>query len=196
MAVAHLEAPEFIKRVMEGERDFSGIKLTDRDTVDDHIYTFLELGEYLKKQDLKSSPIILDEAELEGIRAGVLWIPYLRANQASFKNAYFPNANFEHGDFRRSSFYNTQLQQANCSNCNFSSAYFKHTTLHSTILTHADFRMADMADARDLGAAKDLGLAKFGRTKVSAAELKEIVKALESTPGFNRATLPNLFRTA
>src|SRR5689334_12376035 len=104
--LAHLEAPEFIKKVMDGERDFTAIRLTDRDVVGD-TFTFIELGEYLKTQDLKKNPIILNEAELQFVRAGGLWMPYTKAKQASFKDAYFMLANFENSDFTRSSFFNT-----------------------------------------------------------------------------------------
>ena len=62
---------------MEGERDFTGIRLTDRDVAGEH-FTFLELSDYLTKQDLNAQPIILNEA------------------------------NFQHGEFARSSFFNTE----------------------------------------------------------------------------------------
>lgn len=189
----HLEAPEFIKKVMEGERDFTGVRLTDVDVAGD-VFTFLELSDYLQKQDLKKQPIILNDAELEHIRAGQLWMPYLKAQRTSFKNAYFLGANFQFSNFSRSSFFNTDLQNANCQNCDFSSAYFKSTTLNKTQLKQANFKFSDLTGVKDLREAIDLALAQFSRTTVGPVEEKAILAAIQANPQTANIDVTQLFR--
>jgi uncharacterized protein YjbI with pentapeptide repeats len=193
MPLAHLEAPEFIKKIIEGERDFTGIRLTDHDTSGGQ-YTFMMLNEYLTTQDLKKNPIILIEAELDSIRAGGLWLPYLKARQASFKHAYFPLANFENGDFTRSTFFNTDLSGANCKACNFSNCYFKHTSFSQTQLHSADFRSADLLAASGLSDALGLAHVKLGRTAVSDDEQKAILRALQERPDFEKLNMESFFK--
>ena len=193
MPIVHLEAPEFIKKVMAGERDFTGIRLTDVDVAGDY-FTFLELSEYLQKQDLKKEPIILNDAQLEHIRAGQLWMPYLKAQRCSFKSAYFLGANFQYSNFSRSSFFNTDLQNADCQFCDFSSAYFKSTTLNKTKLKQANFKFSDLTGVKDLNEAIDLSLALFSRTTVGPVEEKAITAAIQANPQTANTDLAQLFR--
>lgn len=185
---------EFVSKILAGERDFSQIKLADLDVSGHTYHSFLELDEYLKSRDLKKEPIILNNSELSSIKAGGIWLPYLKANGASFKNAYFPHANFRCGEFPRASFYRANLEGANLEACDLYNVYFKETVFYGTQLAGARFKFADLAGVKDLANAVDLAFAHFEYTHVTPEERDIILDALRTKEDFKKFDLKRLFR--
>lgn len=190
-----LKGNEFVRKILAGERDFSHIKLTDLDLSEHQYDTFTELNEYMKSRDFKQEPIILNESELSSVKAGGLWLPYVKANGASFKDGYFPHANFRCGEFPRASFHRTNLEGANCEACDFYNAYFKDTDLYQTQLGGARFKFADLAGVRRLRDAIDLTYAQFGHTLVTPEDREVILTALRRREDFEQFDFSKLFRS-
>lgn len=195
MSIVILKGNEFVRRVLAGERDFSRIKLMDLDLSEHQYDTFVELNEYLKTRDLKQEPIIFNESELSFIKAGGLWLPYVKANRTSFKEGYFSHANFRCGEFPRASFYKTNLEAANCEVCDFYNAYFKDTDLYQTKLGGARFKFADLVGVRRLGEAIDLAYAQFEHTLVTPEDRETILSALRRREDFEKFDFTKLFRS-
>ena len=60
--VKYMKGKDFVKKILEGERDFSSIKLEDSFNLSG-FKGFEDLQRYLKKADLRHYPIILNYAE-------------------------------------------------------------------------------------------------------------------------------------
>lgn len=188
-----IKGDEFFKKILAGERDFTGIKLSDLDLTQQRD-RLNELNDYLKNRDLSNEPIILNEAELSFIKAGGLWLPYVKANRASFKGGDFSQCNFRCGEFPRASFYRTNLQGANCEACDFYNAYFKEAILSQTRFGGARLRFADLCGAKDLEKAVDLVYAHFERTNVTSTEQIIVMNQFKRKENYEKLDYSKLFR--
>jgi len=138
-----IEGREFVRKVLDGERDFSNVRLEPYFGLsgDD---SFATLQEYLKKADLQGSPVIVEKCDLTGLDADGLYLPYLRANAACFKHATMMEANLEGGQFRYADFryaklLQTNMERADLRNADFRQADLNFARLNSTMLAGADF---------------------------------------------------------
>jgi len=136
-----IEGQEFVRKVLDGERDFSNVRLEPHFGLsgDD---SFATLQEYLKHADLQKAPLIVEKADLTGLDADGLYLPYLRANGASFKHATMMEANLEAAQFRYADLRYAELPQTN--------------------MEYADLRNADLRQA-------DLNLARLNNTLLAGA---------------------------
>jgi uncharacterized protein YjbI with pentapeptide repeats len=189
-----LTAKEFVQRILSGERDFSYIQLRDFDSNSEQFDTFVQMNEYLKNIDLSKEPLILNGADLNNIKAGGIWLPYVKAHGATFREVYFRGANLKYGEFQKASFYRTDLDQANCQYCDFYNTYFKEASLHSTHLGKANFKFADLTGARHLDYAHEVEHATFEKTYVREEEKKIILDALKKNPQYGSFEAVQFFR--
>lgn len=96
-----MSAKEFIRKILQGERDFRNIDLSGQNF--DGVFDLLfDLNFYLileNKETLPNEPIILNNSDLSGIIStfNSFPLPYVRACKANFSNAKIPYANFSHG---------------------------------------------------------------------------------------------------
>ena len=60
--LTQVSGKEFVGKILQGERDFSGISLEPQFDLG-HYEGFEEMQAYLKKQDLRKNPVIIDNSE-------------------------------------------------------------------------------------------------------------------------------------
>jgi uncharacterized protein YjbI with pentapeptide repeats len=81
-----MKGEEFVRKILDGERDFSGIKLEEGFDLSGY-EGFEELQRYLKSQPLEKEPIIIHGSILRYVKARNLYLPYVRGNKVSLYGA-------------------------------------------------------------------------------------------------------------
>ena len=167
-----VKGKEFIKKILSGERDFSGIELEEGfDLCGDD--SFDELQEYLKKCDLKENPINIEGSKLRRLDADGIYLPFVRAKGANLKHAALMGANLENAqlemsDLRYARLSRVKLNNANLKNADLRLADLNLASLVKAILTGADFEAADLEytnmQSADLKGVKNLQWARFLKT--------------------------------
>jgi len=163
---------EFIKKILSGERDFSGIELEEGfDLCGDD--SFGELQGYLKKCDLKKNPINIGGSKLRRLDADGIYLPFVRAKGVNLKHAALMGANLESAqlemsDLRYSALSRVKLNSANLKNADLRLADLNLASLIGASLTEADFEAADLEytnmKSADLKGVKNLQWARFLKT--------------------------------
>ena len=167
---------EFIKKVLSGERDFSGIELVDEyDSALPSLTSFFKYNEsvaYLIQQDLERNPINLSNSRLSVLKTIGLYLPYTNFDSADLEGAYLELANLEGSSFRKSMLGRACFIQANLGGSDFEGADFTSTNIVRAVLTRT----------KNLENALNLEHAIFGDTYITVAEQSVIEKALERRP--------------
>ena len=126
-----MDGKDFVKKILEGERDFSRIKLENGFNLEG----FKDLQIYLHKADLQYYPIILDYAELINIQARRLELPFV-----SGKRINLFGANLCGADLYRANLYRANLEKANLEKANLERANLERANLREVILKGANLR--------------------------------------------------------
>jgi len=163
-----VKGQEFVRKLLDGERDFSNVRLEPYFGLsgDD---SFATLQEYLKTSDMQKAPVIFEKADMTGMDADGLYLPYLRANGASFKHATMMEAHLASGQFSHADFRYAQLLQTN----------MEHADLRNADLRQADLNLALLNNTL-LGGANFLGT-KLLFTNLQSANIKGIVGLEQAT---------------
>ena len=164
-----MDGKDFVKKILEGERDFSRIKLENGFNLEG----FKDLQIYLHKADLQYYPIILDYAELINIQARRLELPFV-----SGKRINLFGANLCGADLYRANLYRANLEKANLEGTNL-----EGTNLYRANLPRANFWGANLRGANFWGA-------NLERANLRGADLQEVI--LE---GANLRGVKNLEKT-
>lgn len=167
-----VKGKEFIKKVLSGERNFSGIELEEGfDLCGDD--SFDELQEYLKKCNFKENPVNIEGSKLRHLDADGLYLPFVRAKGVNLKHAALMGANLENAqlemsDLRYAKLSRVKLTGANLRNADLRLADLNLASLIKAILAGANFEAADLeytnmkrADLKDV---KNLQWARFLKT--------------------------------
>jgi uncharacterized protein YjbI with pentapeptide repeats len=170
--LVEMQGSEFIKKVLSGERDFSGIHLQEGfDLCGDD--GFAELQEYLKRSDLKSAPINIENARLRRLDADGIHLPFLRAAGANLKHTTLMGANLTQArlgssDLRYSKLCSANLEGSNLENSDLRAADLSLASLVKVVLTGADLETTDLEyvnmQGADLKGIKNLERARFLKT--------------------------------
>ena len=144
----YIKGEEFVRKILAGERDFSGITLEKFFDLAGH-EGFGDMQEYLRKTDLQTSPLILDDSELQYIKARGLYLPFVRGKEANLRGA--------------------DLRGANLCGAHLGGAY----------LCGAHLGMADLRGAKNPEATLAIEYADFYKTKVTDREKAIIEEALK-----------------
>ena len=129
----YMKGKDFVKKILEGERDFSSIKLEDSFNLSG-FKGFEDLQRYLKKADLRHYPIILNYAELIYIKASGLYLPYVNGRKINLERANLPRANLREANLERANLPRADLQEANLREANL-----REANLQEAILRGANF---------------------------------------------------------
>ncbi|MDP8218298.1 MAG: pentapeptide repeat-containing protein [Candidatus Theseobacter exili] len=167
-----MKGAEFIRKILSGERNFSGIELEEGfDLCGDD--GFDELQKYLRKSDLKGNPISIEGAKLRHLDADGLYVPFLKAKGVNLKHAALMGANLEKAQLETADLRYARLSRAMLSGANLKDADLRLADLNlasliESILSGADFEAVDleytnMAKA-DLKGIKNLQWARFLKT--------------------------------
>jgi len=137
---------EFIKKLLDGERDFSRVSLEPYFNLSGN-ENFSAVQNYLKDADLRTTPVILDDADLTGLDGDGLYLPFLKANGANLKHATLMEANLQSSEFRRTDFRYARLPQADMKACDFRDADMRQTDLNLAYLNNSVLTGANVAGA-------------------------------------------------
>src|SRR3989344_1245814 len=152
--VKYMKGKDFVKKILEGERDFSRIKLENGFNLTD-FEGFRDLQTYLQEADLQKYPIILDYAALMYINASGLYLPYVNGRKinlerASLERANLEGANFWEANLREANFWGANFWEANLREANFWGAILWSADLSGADLSGANFWRANLEIARKL----------------------------------------------
>lgn len=158
-----LRGEEFIRKVLQGEKDFRRIQLERGDLSIQAGYP--KMQEYLQRKDkiheLEKSPLYFTEAELGGFRARKIYFPHIQAEKANFEGASLPEAYLWHAELRQANFRKADLTGAHFNGVGLQQARLEDTCLIDASLGGANFAEAILRQAY-LNRA-DLDEANFGR---------------------------------
>lgn len=152
---------DFVKRIMDGERDFSSTRLTG---ALDAEAGYAGLDAYLREQDLRAENLIAAGSDWSGLKARGLFLPFSKLAGINLKGADLRGADFRRTDFTGASFEGADLSGATVIGCRFQEANLAGATLRAT-----DFYEASLAGARLPGA--DLTGAFLLRLALKEADL-------------------------
>lgn len=182
-----MKGEEFVRKILLGERDFSDINL-EQDFNLCGYEKFEEMQKYLKNTDLEENPVIVENSVFRRLDADELYLPFLRANNTSFKHAAFMGADLKGSQFENTNFRYARLAKANMMDSNLKNADLQLADLNlasliNTILTGADFSGADLQytnmQKADIKGIKNLELARFVETvNFQFADLTEKEKSI------------------
>ena len=182
-----MKGEEFVQKILSGERDFSNIEL-EQDFNLCGYEKFEEMQKHLKNTNLKENPVIIENSSFRRLDADKLYLPFLKANNASFKHAAFMEANLKGSQFENTNFRYARLAKANMMDSNLKNADLQLADLNlasliNTVLSEADFSGADLQFANmqkaDIKGIKNLGLARFVETaNFQFADLTEKEKSV------------------
>jgi len=179
-----MNGEDFIRKILEGERDFYGTELEYNFDLSGH-ELFGKMQDYLRKQNLEKYPIIISNSDFSGVKASGLYLPYVKLessvlwnsnfeysilNFADFHNADFTYTDFRHAELDHTDFRNANLQYVNFEHANLYFSDFRGTNFESTRLTGADLVLADLRGVRNLEKSINLRCATFVETKVTPRE--------------------------
>lgn len=181
-----LKPEELMRKVLDGERDFSYISLKRGCDLSKY-EGYHEMNTYLARQDLARDPVIITGSSLQDIIAPGLYVPHVKADCVYFGAASLIGANVAHGRFYASHFEEgsrlyflnapgavfesadifADLWFANLSYAIFSKAKMRRSILFKTNVFKSDFSRADLMEIMQLEEAENVHTANFNRAKVS-----------------------------
>ena len=136
-----IQARDFIRQIMAGERDFASTRLVVDGAFDEQD-GYQELLAYLQEQDLRASPINCERADWRGVCARGLFWERSRMAGADLSGACLHEANLRGAD----------LVGANLEWADVSSATFVVAKLGEANFVTANMRAADMYECNATGA--------------------------------------------
>lgn len=139
-----LSGAEWIEKLLAGERDFAAVKLERYSNLSGHD-GFLTLQRYLKDADLAAESIILDNADLTGVDADGLYMPFLKATGACFKHAALMESNLQSSQLRSADLRYARLPEANLTGSDLRDADLRQTDLSLAICKNCQFGGANLA---------------------------------------------------
>lgn len=157
---------KFIKKVLEGKRDFRNVFLEQGFDLNGY-KAFEELQAYLKSQDFEKNPLNLEKACIMRVKAEGLYLQYLKGLEINLegtilrnaylksidlKNAYLDGVDFGNSYLEGASFWNANLckakfSNANLLNVNFEKAFLKGAYFGNALLENAKLNGANVRNA-------------------------------------------------
>lgn len=173
----YMGVEEFAERVMSGERDFNNMVLkTNNNRLSTCINNdpdinldltkhdgFKEMQIYLKNQNLRANPLLLNNSRLPRITAEELYLPYVKANHIDLEGTNIKHANFESAELECANFKESKIKKAN----------FKYALLHEAILKSSKFDGTDFSHA--IFDKTDLSYTSLKRAKFIKADFRNDV---------------------
>ena len=94
-----MNGPNFVNKLLGGERDFSKIQLPKGYDLAGY-EGFSDLQRYLKEQDLRRNPVIIGDSSLVRLQAPGLYLPYVQGRGADLGGADLGGADLWGADLR------------------------------------------------------------------------------------------------
>lgn len=167
-----MSGKEFVRKILEGERDFRGIGLYEGSNLSAD-EKFVEMQIYLQEQDLEVYPVTIEGSIFFYVKAIGLHFPYVKGNKADLRGADLAGAYLKRADLR-----GADLRGADFEGAYLEGADLKGADLGRAYLERAYLWRADLRGVRNLSEASCLRDAVFRETIVTPAEKEIIERAL------------------
>lgn len=200
-----MKGDELVRKILAGERDFSGIELEKGFNLNAHP-AFKELQVYLQKRsfpvnpdvaavearnpdfyrkicpNLFENPLIFEYASIRGLIAGGLNLPSIRGRNADFSGSSFRNGDIScsdltFSDLSKCDLENTSLRYVGAISASFEDGNLTGADVYGIDFYRANLRNTQMRNARNLEQATNLGYAIFDGTRVTPREMAAITEA-------------------
>ncbi len=176
-----LPVDELIKKIFDGERDFSYTRLIPGSDISTHP-DFLALQDYLQKQfahtPLESDRLNFSYAELRYARMRGVHMPYMQVYHADLGNAVFDEAILDRGRFLRTYAGGISLRDARLTRTAFHYTALDGADITGAMVTEADFSSASIQGIKGLASVREIGAAYFSEGELPAALQEEYRAAL------------------
>jgi len=164
-----MNGPNFVNKLLGGERDFSKIQLPKGYDLAGY-EGFSDLQRYLKEQDLRRNPVIIGDSSLVRLQAPGLYLPYVQGRGADLWGADLGGAD---------------LWGADLGGADLGGAGLGGAGLWGADLWGADLWGADLRGVGDLKTTLNLCDAIFRNTIVTEAEKQKIEAILKERKLFD-----------
>jgi len=143
-----MEGEEFVRKVLDGERNFKNISLEEGFDLSGY-EGFSEMNDYLKKQNLKDSPLDITNSEFKFVKASGLYLPFVKGRKANLEDANLWyanlwNANLGYANLWKANLWNANLGYANLWKANLEDANLENANLENANLGYANLRKANL----------------------------------------------------
>ena len=169
MSYIQMNGPNFVNKLLGGERDFSKIQLPKGYDLAGY-EGFSDLQRYLKEQDLRRNPVIIGDSSLVRLQAPGLYLPYVQGRGADLWGADLGGAD---------------LWGADLGGADLGGAGLGGAGLWGADLWGADLWGADLRGVGDLKTTLNLCDAIFRNTIVTEAEKQKIEAILKERKLFD-----------
>ena len=174
MSYIQMNGPNFVNKLLGGERDFSKIQLPKGYDLAGY-EGFSDLQRYLKEQDLRRNPVIIGDSSLVRLQAPGLYLPYVQGRGADLGGADLGGADLRRADLRGADLWGADLRRAG----------LRGADLGGADLGGADLWGADLRGVGDLKTTLNLCDAIFRNTIVTEAEKQKIEAILKERKLFD-----------
>ena len=179
----NMKGKEIIKKILSGERKFSGIKLEEGFNLSCH-EDFGEIQEYLRRQELSKNPLNITDSEFRFVIANGIYLPYTLGKRANLGGANLGGANLERAYLWKANLGRANLGGANLERANLWKANLGGANLGGAYLWKANLGGANLERAYLWGA--NLDRANLWKANLERAYLGNILN-LETAINLNRA---------
>ena len=179
MSYIQMNGPNFVNKLLGGERDFSKIQLPKGYDLAGY-EGFSDLQRYLKEQDLRRNPVIIGDSSLVRLQAPGLYLPYVQGRGADLGGADLRGA-----DLRGADLWGADLRGADLGGADLRRAGLRGADLGGADLGGADLWGADLRGVGDLKTTLNLCDAIFRNTIVTEAEKQKIEAILKERKLFD-----------
>ena len=179
MSYIQMNGPNFVNKLLGGERDFSKIQLPKGYDLAGY-EGFSDLQRYLKEQDLRRNPVIIGDSSLVRLQAPGLYLPYVQG-----RGADLGGADLRRADLRGADLWGADLRRAGLRGADLGGADLGGAGLWGADLGGADLWGADLRGVGDLKTTLNLCDAIFRNTIVTEAEKQKIEAILKERKLFD-----------
>ncbi len=150
MGLSKMSGDELVRRIFDGERDFSGIELEEG--FDAEFYSGLK--EYLSQNIRKDNKLILLRSGISYAKLKGLYLPYTVATGADLSHSVLSGSHLNYSNF----------SGAILASAGFLSCQMIGVKLYKANVTNANFEDADMSGINGIGSAIGLHTANVDGT--------------------------------
>ena len=184
MSYIQMNGPNFVNKLLGGERDFSKIQLPKGYDLAGY-EGFSDLQRYLKEQDLRRNPVIIGDSSLVRLQAPGLYLPYVQGRGADLGGADLRRADLRGADLWGADLRRAGLRGADLRRAGLGGADLGGAGLGGADLWGADLWGADLRGVGDLKTTLNLCDAIFRNTIVTEAEKQKIEAILKERKLFD-----------
>jgi uncharacterized protein YjbI with pentapeptide repeats len=139
-AVTEIASDELVRRILDGERDFSRTRLV-ADNLDE-ADGYGDMLAWLKDQDLRANPLNFEGADWRGVRAlGLFW------ERTRLSGINLSGADLRHASLRGADLQGSNLQRANLSGATFVVAKLGRANFRNAVMRGADMYECNATEA-------------------------------------------------